>query len=174
MVPTYCDACETSRAIETFSRYRSARGHTTPKRSNLCPRGGWLEICTSTVGGVAVKPPEPGDSDGAIVALMDTGSYPTASGPPSGTAGSESTGAIAEAHRIAENVVGPWQVDAKLRQRQPTTVRPLFDARSLNLVLGDPLHLVLDDQLSGIAVAHEFIAGFPVAALRRSQAQRKR
>ena len=130
--------------------------------------------CTSTVGGVAVKPPEPGDSDGAIVALMDTGSYPTASGPPSGTAGSESTGAIAEAHRIAENVVGPWQVDAKLRQRQPTTVRPLFDARSLNLVLGDPLHLVLDDQLSGIAVAHEFIAGFPVAALRRSQAQRKR
>jgi hypothetical protein len=121
----------------------------------------WLLAgCTSTVAGVAVQAPVPAESDGAIVALLDTGSYPTTADAPFGTAGSETAGAIFETHRMAENVVGPWRIDAKLRQREPTTVRPLFDARSLGLVLGDPLQLVLDDQLSGIAVANRFIAGF--------------
>lgn len=119
-----------------------------------------LTACTSTMGGAAVKAPESADSDGAIVALLDTGNYPTTAGPPVGTAGSLLAGEVLEAHRIAEDVAGPWQVDEKLIRWEPTTVRPLADDRSLSLLLGDPLNFVLDEQLPGIAVAHGFIAGF--------------
>ncbi|MBV8349820.1 MAG: hypothetical protein JOZ49_20555, partial [Mycolicibacterium sp.] len=71
--------------------------------------------CAPTVvDGAAVTAAESGGSDGAVVALMDTGAYATAAGHPFGNAGKDTQGAATlEAHRMAEHVVGPWQVDGE-------------------------------------------------------------
>jgi hypothetical protein len=113
--------------------------------------------CAATVAGVAVPAPDRADADGADVALLDTGDYPTAAGPPWGAAGRLS-GAMMEAHRIAVDVVGPWQVDSAFHQRgsvlNTTTTGPLAEAQLLaqNQVLADPM--------PEVATAHGFITGF--------------
>ena len=72
-----------------------------------------LTACTATVTGGAVK--APADRAAAVVALMDTGSYPTTVGPPPGNAGNDrSDAARAEVERMASYVLGPWQVDTAL------------------------------------------------------------
>jgi hypothetical protein len=114
--------------------------------------------CSTTVPGVAVKPPaSPGD---AVVALMDTGSYPTRAGPPAGTAGS--AGGTAEAHRMAEYVFGPWQIDAALVGLDYFVTVPLNkdEAASTAVAYPMPLNDPWYEQLRGIARAHGFIAGF--------------
>lgn len=117
-----------------------------------------LVACATTVGGVAVKASERADTDGAVVALLDTGNYPTSAGHPQGAAGDTGAGPLLEAHRIAVNVVGPWQVDATFRRRGPlantTTTSPLNEARLL------AVNRVLNDPLPAIAAAHGFITGF--------------
>jgi hypothetical protein len=113
----------------------------------------WLLAgCTSTVAGVAVHAPAPADSDGAAVALLDTGSYPTTPNHPFGTAGSVSIGGFFEGQRIAEYVVGPWQVEETLRQLSPEVTSVMNDAA---LALG-----FFNDSLPDIAKAHGLIAGF--------------
>jgi hypothetical protein len=114
--------------------------------------------CTATVAGGGAKTVERGDTDGANVALLDTGNYPIAAGHPLSTAGSAAIGSALEAHRIAANVVGPWQIDATFRRPAGplnlTTTGPLGDARSLaeNKVLADPI--------PDVVAKHGFIAGF--------------
>ncbi|MEZ0367140.1 hypothetical protein ACAG26_26030 [Mycobacterium sp. pUA109] len=108
--------------------------------------------CTSTVTGIPVQ--APADPDAAIVALLDTGNYPIVARDPFGTAGSG--GSHFEAHRIAENVVGPWQVNVDLRQ-QPPLENLGFTAPIASFI---PTSFDLPDPLPEIAVAHGFIAGF--------------
>jgi hypothetical protein len=65
-----------------------------------------LAGCTVTLPGVAAKAPtHPND---AIVALMDTCSYPTTAGPPPGNAGGDRMAAAdVEVQPMAQYVVGP-------------------------------------------------------------------
>ncbi|MGA8543656.1 MAG: hypothetical protein WB785_00150 [Mycobacterium sp.] len=113
--------------------------------------------CSAMVAGVAVKAPDRAEADGAIVALLDTGDYPTTANHPFGTAGNANTGAMLEAHRLAVNVVGPWQVDPTYRHvavMNTTTTSPLPEAKLLsqNNVLADPM--------PAVAMAHGFMTGF--------------
>lgn len=116
-----------------------------------------LAGCSATVAGVAVKAPDHAEADGAVVALLDTGDYPTAAEHPFGTAGNPRTGAMLEAHRLAVNVVGPWQVDPAYQHvavMNTTSTAPLPEATQLaqNNVLADPM--------PAVAAAHGFITGF--------------
>jgi hypothetical protein len=78
---------------------------------------GMLAGCVAKVSGVAVKTPV---TDTANVALMDTGNYPTTLGHMFGTAGDDKFAqSLLEAHRLADFVVGPWQVNDTLTQRPP-------------------------------------------------------
>jgi hypothetical protein len=127
-----------------------------------------LTACAATVAGVAVKAPERADADGATVALLDTGNYATSAGHPVGNAGDPTAGALLEAHRLAVDVVGPWQVDATLVQRgalaNTTTTSPLAEAGALKQ------NHVLNDPMPQIAAAHGFITGF--ASLRAAGPQK--
>lgn len=118
--------------------------------------------CASVVAGVAMKAPVSANSDGAVVALMDTGNYPTSARPPYGTAGSQSDGLILEANRMAEYVVGPWEIDARLSHRDPVRTAPMNSVQYLDLYLGfweDPRNTDFD----AIAAAHGYITGFSTA-----------
>lgn len=71
--------------------------------------------CSSTTTGTPTTAAAGPDS-GASVALMDTGPYDTASSKPFGTVGDDVQGGnLLEAHRMANFVVGPWEVDAELK-----------------------------------------------------------
>ena len=70
--------------------------------------------CSAVVDGSAVKAaggPAPGTVD---VALLNPGNYPTKPLPPMGAAGTPAAGALLEGRRMAEFVVGPWEVDPAL------------------------------------------------------------
>lgn len=114
-----------------------------------------LVSCTSTVNGVAVIGAQSTAADGATVALLDTGKYPTTAGHPVGTAGSQATGAVLEAQRMAEYVVGPWQVNAhptQLRQPNFLAIQAAPDIHLLKDVLPQPV--------PDIASAHGIITAF--------------
>jgi hypothetical protein len=114
-----------------------------------------LAGCTSTVGGAAVMARQSADSDGAIVAVLDTGKYPTTAGHPVGTASNPAAGALLEAQRMAEYVLGPWQVAA-----HPTQLRrPNFLATQA----APDIHLlkdVLPQPVPDIAASHGVITAF--------------
>jgi hypothetical protein len=123
--------------------------------------------CSATVGGVAVKAPDRADADGAIVALLDTGDYPTTAGRPFGPAGNPGTGALLEAHRLAVNVVGPWQIDPSYQHvalMNTTSTSPLPEPKLLaqNNVLADPM--------PDVVAAHGYMTGF--ASFRRASAKK--
>ena len=71
-----------------------------------------LAGCGSTVGGSATKGTTPTVDQSAL----DPGSYPTSPRPPLGPAGTEEAGRLVEGRRMADFVVGPWQVDPTLTQ----------------------------------------------------------
>jgi hypothetical protein len=119
-----------------------------------------LTGCTVTVAGGAVK--ARGDRDAAIVALMDTGTYPTTVGQLPGNAGADrSEQARAEVERMAPFVTGPWQVDTALVNQDflasAKMVEPYNVAAALSYPMGG------DDNwpnpIGRAAAAHGFIAG---------------
>jgi hypothetical protein len=111
-----------------------------------------LTGCGVTVTGAPVKEPEPSAADGVNVALMDTGQYPIHAGHPFGTAGDATMGAYLDAVRMADFVVGPWEIDAALRNVAIFNTGPIADAPGLKNDIGDaPL---------AVAAAHGFICGF--------------
>ncbi|MCV7398570.1 hypothetical protein H7K24_00145 [Mycobacterium fragae] len=112
--------------------------------------------CTSTVNGVAVMATQPADADGVVVALLDTGKYPTTASHPVGTAGSESSGALLEAQRMAEYVVGPWEVNAKLRESNFASTQAAPDVDLLKIALEE----LLPGPVLDIAAAHGIITTF--------------
>lgn len=73
-----------------------------------------LAGCTATVPGSAQRAaggPAPGAVDPA---LLDHGNYPITPSPPMGTAGTAATGALIDARRMGDFVLGPWEVDPAL------------------------------------------------------------
>jgi hypothetical protein len=121
--------------------------------------------CSTTVGGVAVKAPDRGDSDGAIVALLDTGNYATVAEHPFPQAGNPGTAKLLEAHRLAANTIGPWQIDPAYRHiaaMNTTSTGPLPEPKLLaqNNVLANPE--------PDVVAAHGYITGF--SSFRRASA----
>ncbi len=114
--------------------------------------------CATTTAGTATTADQAPDG-GAIVALMDTGDYATAASRPFGTAGDNSySGALLEAHRIADYTVGPWQIDAEIN----TLPAPV------NLSLVGPIastddmttNHIFDPPVAAAAGANGFVSGF--------------
>ncbi len=119
--------------------------------------------CTSTTTGTAT-PAATGVDAGANVALMDTGTYDTASSRPFGSAGDDIDGAkVLEAHRMADFVVAPWEVDAELVN--------MPGALSLGMIGPIPTlkimrnNGVLKDDLIAVAEKHSFVTGFSTVRL---------
>jgi hypothetical protein len=120
-----------------------------------------LAGCTDRVAGAPLGSHSAAGSE-PNVALMDTGDYPITAGHAYGTAGSSgnptNAAALLEAHRLAENVVGPWQVDATLREQQvlvTQAVAPETSALVPTLNSDDAEHA-----LAAIVLAHGYVTGF--------------
>lgn len=117
-----------------------------------------LVACESTVAGKAVLAPDATESDGAVIARMNTGPYSTTPSHPFGSAGDDvGLQAILEGHRLGPVVVGPWQVNATLTEQpapEELWTGPLSGPAMLktNQVLADPL--------VDIATAHGLFTGF--------------
>ena len=71
--------------------------------------------CASSTDGSAVVPPD-APSQTIDVMQLDVGDYPTRPRAPLGVAGTPEKGAIVEGQRMADYVVGPWEVDQRLLQ----------------------------------------------------------
>ncbi|OHV03783.1 DUF7373 family lipoprotein [Mycobacterium talmoniae] len=113
--------------------------------------------CTSTVPGSPVTATNaPGSSDGVDVAQLDPGNYPTKPQAPLGNAGDDRKGAWIEARRMANNVVGPWEVDPALISAEQAigVVGVVKDGNALSIILGD------GEPIGAAATAHNFVVGF--------------
>jgi hypothetical protein len=67
--------------------------------------------CSSTVGGSATKPSGVASGPTVDVSKLDVGPYPTQPSPPLGVAADDARGLFVESQRMADNVIGPWEVD---------------------------------------------------------------
>jgi hypothetical protein len=114
--------------------------------------------CSRAETGSPVRAPG-GPAAGSLdLALMSTGNLPTHPLAPLGTAANVAQGAALESRRLADGVVGPWDVDPALIV--PGTARALVlgEANSLTLIEPRPV--------AEVARARGLVAGF--AADRRS------
>lgn len=103
-----------------------------------------LTACAATVTGEAVK-----DPDARPLVTLDAGNYPTVTRPALGVAGPN--GAVIEAHRMADAVVGPWEVDPSMRKINAST-RVWNQPRAVSTSMPEPVPT--------IAAAHRFLTGF--------------
>jgi hypothetical protein len=101
--------------------------------------------CAATISGQAAREP---DAPAPPVSL-DTGNYPTTPRPPLGAAGPN--GAAVEAHRMADAVVGPWEVDPVLLQINPTT-KVWREPKAISTSIPEPA--------PSIASTNGFLTGF--------------
>src|SRR5689334_2673549 len=67
--------------------------------------------CSSTVEGSPVKPSGVAAGPTVDVSKLDVGPYPTQPSQPLGVAGDPDRGLFVESQRMANNVIGPWEVD---------------------------------------------------------------
>jgi len=117
--------------------------------------------CSTVVEGSAVK--ESGAKSGPTVDIskLDVGPYPTQPSQPLGTTGDPSRGVLVEAQRMANNVIGPWEVDS--------TVTKVFGFGAS--VLQNPADLAQIGPVPFAAAAgqHSFINGFVSARTAEGQ-----
>lgn len=112
-----------------------------------------LAGCHSTDSGTATTTTASAGNDNVDRALLDPGSYPTEPQPQPRTTGSAAKGALIEGRRMANNVVGPWEVDAKLISGDEL-VGVLKEPDALNVVLND------GEAVGAAADTHNFVTGF--------------
>lgn len=116
--------------------------------------------CVTTVAG---SPANVGGPSRAVdVRSLDVGGYPTQPRSPLGIAGTSAAGAIIEVQRLANYVVGPWEVAAELTSRYAMGAAAMTDASALS-VLGP-------SELAAVAGRHTFINGFVTARQAEGQA----
>ncbi|MGV0871397.1 DUF7373 family lipoprotein [Mycolicibacterium sp. XJ879] len=116
--------------------------------------------CSSTVAGTPVR------ATGAHGALdfdrLDVGPYPTEPSRPLGVAGDPLRGMVIEAQRMANHVIGPWEVDPALTK--------WFNFGAMVLPRAQALGLIGPGELGMVASRHNFINGFATA---RTEADKK-
>ncbi|WP_231976712.1 hypothetical protein [Mycobacterium sp. E740] len=108
--------------------------------------------CTATVQGAAVK--ATGGPAGPTLNLdqLDAGRFPTAPRNPLGVAGDPLLGAVLEGQRLADHVVGPWEVDSALTGS--------FGFGAVVLPRPEALALIGPMNLAAAAGRHDFVTGF--------------
>ncbi|WP_445169008.1 DUF7373 family lipoprotein [Mycolicibacterium sp. Dal123E01] len=112
--------------------------------------------CSTTRTGLAIKDPTV-DANAPIPALLNPGAFPTNPQAPLGTAANLNAGAAAEARRMGENTVLPFQVDPTLTGINAPISGPLINLAAL---------LSLPQTISRIFNQHNFVAAFVAGAVR--------
>ncbi len=111
---------------------------------------GLLSGCTTVVDGSAQR--AAGEPAGPVnIAQLDVGNFPTTPAP-MGVAGSKTQGAIAEGHRLANYVTGPWEVDPSLVSGAMTSGLVLKSSGALTLALAT--------EMASIPSGASMVAGF--------------
>jgi hypothetical protein len=120
--------------------------------------------CSSAVDGAAVKstgsstaPPTPK----VDISKLDVGPYPTQPSQPLGVAGDPARGALVESQRMANYVVGPWEVDP--------SVTEWFGFGATVLPNASALGQIGPEEFGSAAGAHGFINGFAAARTAKDQ-----
>jgi hypothetical protein len=117
--------------------------------------------CSTSIDGSAVK--ESGTAKGPTVDIsrLDVGPYPTQPSQPLGVTGDPLRGVLAEAQRMANNVVGPWEVDS--------TLTGGFAFGATVLQTPDALASIGPEPFAAAAGQHSFINGFVSARTAEGQ-----
>lgn len=114
-----------------------------------------LAGCTSVVEGTARKPA----GEPALPAIdfdkLDVGRFPTEPRPPLGVAGDPRKGVLIEAQRMADHVLGPWEIEPKLTKWYAFGAMALPAAEALSLIAPGPF--------AATAARHNFVNGFASA-----------
>jgi hypothetical protein len=120
-----------------------------------------LSACSTAVEGSAVKGEKAAPSPTIDVSKLDVGPYPTEPSAPLGVAGDPMRGALIEGQRMADNVVGPWEVDS--------TLTKWFGLGAMVLKSPDALTLIGPEQFAPAVGRHGFIVGFATARAAEGQ-----
>jgi hypothetical protein len=116
--------------------------------------------CSTAVDGVAVK--EPGAPAPTVdISKLDVGPYPTQPSQPLGVTGDPLRGVLVEAQRMANNVVGPWEVDS--------TLTGWFGFGATVLQSAEALANIGPEPFAAAASQHGFINGFASARTAEGQ-----
>ena len=117
--------------------------------------------CSSTVDGSAVKPSGVAAGPAVDVSKLDVGAYPTQPSQPLGTTGDPMRGVFVEAQRMANNVIGPWEVDQ--------AVTEWFGFGATVLPNEGALAQIGPESFAAAASQHGFINGFASARTAEGQ-----
>lgn len=120
-----------------------------------------LSACSTAVDGSAVKGEKAPPPPTVDISKLDVGPYPTEPSAPLGVAGDPMRGALIEAQRMANNVVGPWEVDSTLTQS--------FGLGAMVLKSPDSLTLIGPEQFARAAGRRDFINGFATSRAAEGQ-----
>lgn len=111
-----------------------------------------LTGCAPAPHGPAQTSADSVNNDDAGIGALRPGNYPTQPRPSGGRAGSKSAGARYEGHRMAANLVGPWEVDPTLTRVISINTTPLESASALWVDFPKPVR--------DIAAKHGYLTGF--------------
>jgi hypothetical protein len=117
--------------------------------------------CSTTVDGSAVKASGASPGPTVDISRLDVGPYPTEPSQPLGVTGDPLRGVLVEAQRMANNVVGPWEVDAGLTKWFGFGATVLLNAADLANIGPEPF--------AAAAGRHGFINGFVSARTAEGQ-----
>jgi hypothetical protein len=117
--------------------------------------------CSTTVDGSAVKASGTGSGPMVDVSKLDVGPYPTTPGQSMGVAGDPLRGVVVEAQRMANNVIGPWEVDAG--------VTGWFGFGATVLANAEDLANIGPEEFAAAAGRHNYINGFVSARTAEGQ-----
>jgi hypothetical protein len=117
--------------------------------------------CSTEVDGSAVKASGTAKGPTVDISKLDVGPYPTEPSQPLGVTGDPLRGVLVEAQRMANNVVGPWEVDS--------TLTGWFAFGATVLQSADALASIGPQPFAEAAGQHDFINGFASARTAEGQ-----
>jgi len=117
--------------------------------------------CSSTVSGSAVKPSGVASGPTVDVSKLDVGPYPTQPSQPLGVAGDPDRGLFVESQRMANNVIGPWEVEP--------AITGWFGFGATALLNVGALAQIGPETFAAAASQHGFINGFASARTAEGQ-----
>lgn len=120
--------------------------------------------CNSTTEGAPQQETSAPPKHAAIdFSTLDVGPYPTEAQKPLGVAGSPGRGVVVEAQRMANHVLGPWDIDPEVTE--------WFGFGAAALPTADSLSTIGPEVFAAVAARNNFINGFASA---RAQKDTKR
>ena len=117
--------------------------------------------CSTAVDGSAVKESGAPPAPTIDISKLDVGPYPTKPSQPLGVTGDPLRGVLVEAQRMANNVVGPWEVDSTVTGSFGFGATVLLNAQDLANIGPEPFVAAVGQ--------HSFINGFVSARTAEGQ-----